>query len=302
MSARVTALASIIGAAQSSPPPPPSTLTGVIAEQMGAMATEGTVAVGLACLAAQIVLYVAFAHVLPAGPWKVEPGFTAHQVVVLPLMIYMAYIGNVSWWPHFGASEATFDDRVFQRNAVGEHLAQLAICELLFWDIPTGLAVKSMRDPVMMGHHIGMLMAAYIGTQVTWSYYAIFFFGTCEVSGIFLSIVDVFHPKHKEWAALSDASPLVGAINNVARVAFVLAYALMRAVYFPWVVFANGIPDLIRALALPTEQRANVSDTMMFAPWLLGVPFCLLQWYWGVLLVKQIVKVLSPKPANKKSQ
>ena len=90
------------------------------------------------------------------------------------------------------------------QSVKNEHLAQLAICELLFWDIPTGLAVKSMRDPVMMGHHIGMLMAAYIGTQVTWSYYAIFFFGTCEVSGIFLSIVDVFHPKHKEWAALSE--------------------------------------------------------------------------------------------------
>ena len=35
--------------------------------------------------------------------------------------------------------------------------------ELLFWDIPTGLLVASLREPVMVAHHIGMAFMSAAG-------------------------------------------------------------------------------------------------------------------------------------------
>jgi len=272
-------------------------LSSTIAAALGSVGTEETVAVGLACLCSQIVLWFAFTYVLPAGPWTSSPGFSAHQVVVFPLMIYMTYMGFVGWFGVLGAPPTTVTERVLGRNPTGEHLAQFALCELLLWDIPTGLFVKALRDPVMVAHHVGMLIVAYGATKATWSYYAIFFFGTIEASGIFLTFVDLFHPKNREWTRLAETHSVVGAVNNVARGGFVVAYMAMRACYFPYVVLVDAIPDCWAVLHMPLDKRGGVSDAALWVPCALGVAFCVLQEYWALLIIKQIRKALRPKKA-----
>ena len=57
----------------------------------------------------------------------------------------------------------------------------------------------------MLVHHFGMLFLSCVPVGVfsqghsVGSYYASFFFGVIEISTIFLTFVDVFHPKHKAW-------------------------------------------------------------------------------------------------------
>ena len=39
------------------------------------------IGVGLSCAVAQVVLWLLFSYALGDGPWRAEPGFTAHQVI-----------------------------------------------------------------------------------------------------------------------------------------------------------------------------------------------------------------------------
>lgn len=64
------------------------------------------------------------------------------------------------------------------------------------------------------------------------------------MSSIPLSIVDVFHPKHKHWAAYEKTFPRLAYFNGAARICFAAAYLPLRALYFPWVVVSQAIPDL----------------------------------------------------------
>ena len=124
-------------------------------------ATSTTIGIGLAMLTGQIVLAAFFSYVT-GGPWHDEPGFTAHQLVYFPLVIYTAWVGCVNW---FGSTASTPAERVLGLNEAGLHLAQLSIAELLLWDIPTGFAVKVLRDPIMVAHHVGFALTAYAVTQ-----------------------------------------------------------------------------------------------------------------------------------------
>ena len=87
---------------------------------------------GIACATAQCVLWLLFSFVLGDGPWRREPGFTAHQVICFPLMIYLTYLGL----SNFGGA-APFDtpvSRVFAPHPVGAAMTKIVLGQLLLWD------------------------------------------------------------------------------------------------------------------------------------------------------------------------
>ena len=159
--------------------------------------------VGLACAAAQVLLWIAFSFALGNGPWRQEPGFTAHQVVCFPLMIILAYLGVTNYYAPDDRF-ATPESRVLEPHPVGTMMSQMVLGMMVFWDIPTGLLVQSLREPLMVAHHFGMALTAMLGLSY-YSYHALFFYGIIELSGIFLSIVDLFHPKHAGWCAVAPS-------------------------------------------------------------------------------------------------
>lgn len=271
-------------------------LEGMAAAAPANSLTADTIGVGLVMLVGQIVLTLFFTHVTKSGPWHAEPGFTAHQLVYFPLAVYTAYVGCVHW---FGELPATPAARVLALNAAGLHLAQLSIAELVLWDIPTGFAVKALRDPIMVAHHVGFVITAYAVTQTCNSYYALMFFGVVEFSSVFLAFADVFHPKHAAYAAWLETAPALKAVNEVVRVCFVLSYMAVRGFYFPYVVWGCYVPDMLALLALPPSQRGGHTDAELWLPFFLGSAFSVLQLYWGFLLVKQLKKMLGEKPKAK---
>ena len=72
-----------------------------------------------------------------------------------------------------------------------------------------------------------------------WTYYAPFFYGVIEISGIVLSFIDVFHPKHKPWVDWLQGFPKLSAFNDAMRAVFFILYMVVRAMYFPWVIFSQ---------------------------------------------------------------
>ena len=50
------------------------------------------------------------------------------------------------------------------------------------WDIPTNLAVPSLRSPVMLAHHAGMAAAGFVALTPFAQFYFPFFTGVVEIS------------------------------------------------------------------------------------------------------------------------
>ena len=104
--------------------------------------------VGIATGLTQLVLRLLLAR-LPPGPWRAEPGFTAHQIVCFPMMVFLTVIGFGIWFhedPNFDSPDA----RVLNVHKAGLHMAKIVFAMQAFWDIPTGLLVPSLQEPVML--------------------------------------------------------------------------------------------------------------------------------------------------------
>jgi len=249
--------------------------------------------VGATTAGVQVALRLLFASKLvPAGPWQDEPGFTAHQVVCFPLMIFLTYLGWSTWF----VDDAAFDtpeERIFDSHDTGLLMTKVILATQLAWDIPCGFLVPSLADPLMLAHHVGMATMAVMNLLGFWQFYAVFFYGVIEISGIVLSFVDVFHPKHASWCKWLATAPRLSAFNDAMRAVFYLLYMAVRFVYFPAVIFTGIIPDFLAVVSLPTEMRRGVPfGALAFCPFV-GILFSGLQLYWGFLLTKQVRKLLT---------
>ena len=258
--------------------------------------------VGIACAVTQCVLWVLFAKLLPNGPWRQEPGFTAHQLVCFPIMIYLAYSGFAAWYATDAKYALSAKTRILDVEPIGHHFSQIVFAMLIFWDIPTGLLVKSLREPVMVAHHVGMCCLAVFGLLGLWTYNALFFFGVIELSGVPLAFIDIFHPaKHAPWCKWLETQPTLSKVNDLGRVLFLLAYFYVRVVLFSYVILTQVVPDTLEVIMLPVAERKGWSVPAIAFNGFFGVIFMGLQLYWGVLLVGQVQKFMLGKPKKKAS-
>ena len=265
--------------------------------------------IGITCASFQITLSLALskrAGIVPHGPWSELSLYTAHQLVALPLMIALAYFGFAGWF--FGSETGNMNsatDRIFGADADPTYDLLLAIGSgaILIWDIPTGFASPPLRDVVMWLHHIGMFLVASTmagtyceGNQTIGYYYAPFFFGVIELSSVFLTIMDVFHPKYKHyyrWLNSMDDSrrmkKVLHSCNEICRVSFAVTYLIFRGAYFPYVAFRGVVPDLREAYKNPPDTVPAWTGQFLIAAVSL---FALLQAYWGLLVAKMVAKAV----------
>ncbi|CAJ1938701.1 unnamed protein product [Cylindrotheca closterium] len=263
---------------------------------------------GMICLTIHLLLFGVFAHYAPQGPWKKMPSHTAHQVLALPLMTYITYQGCLTWFLHNETAES--EGRIHVLVPDGIQLAKVVFGFLLYWDIPVGLATPALRDPLMLVHHIGMLFVAGVvmgnlclSQAPRGSYYAPFFLGVIEASSIPLSYVDIFHPKHKHWFDFlqeelkkkSTIGTILNSINEVARILFAILFLLFRFVYFPYVAISTCLLDFFQA------AKAE-SDPALYGIFVACFLFTGLQMHWGLLIIRQIVKMLKGDENDKKDK
>mmetsp|Transcript_38427 Transcript_38427/g.80852 ORF Transcript_38427/g.80852 Transcript_38427/m.80852 type:complete len:299 (-) Transcript_38427:108-1004(-) len=277
--------------------------------------------IGVTTLFAQIICTLIFAKstkVVPNGPWTNLPAFTAHQIVVLPLMVILTYIGWRDWFfdPQKYEEGSTSADRIFGYSNPNDIPLAVGTGAILLWDIPTGFISPSLRDPIMWAHHVGMyFVAATIcgtfckGGQMIGYYYASYYFGVIEVSSIFLTYVDVFHPKYKHYYKwLNETNPdgkraplkkVLNDLNEVARVAFAVSFLVIRGFYFPYVSFFQAVPDLFKAYENPPD-----GVPMWTGYFLIGMIslFALLQAYWGLFIANQVKKALGGGSGSRKKK
>jgi len=114
---------------------------------------------GLICLASQCLSYLALRYLDTkpslAGPWSRRAGFTAHQIVTLPVLSYLTYEGLYLWW----FESSTADDlsphhRLLGDHEHSQHLTEFVAGMMFFWDIPTSFLTRELRQPAMIAHHL----------------------------------------------------------------------------------------------------------------------------------------------------
>ena len=255
-------------------------------------ALELAVKVGAGLAAAQLLLGAVLASPIASPIARREPAFVAHQLVTLPLMMYVSYLGCAGWFfPDEEAQElaATVEGRLYGRDPVGEKLSAIVLGAMVFWDIWATL-LPSIYSAAGMGHHVGLAILAAICLMPYLQHYAPFFVGVIEISSVPLVIVDLFHPKHFAYVAASH--PFLSAINEAMRLVFALSFLVLRTVYFPVVIFTQAIPDLATQL-----QFGPDADTPKTALAACGISFALLftglQLHWSWLLIRQVLKGLT---------
>jgi hypothetical protein len=264
--------------------------------------------IGLACVIVQVT-FTLLAKILPKGPWTHLPAFTAHKVVTLPAMILLTYIGAKDWFFVDRNPIVTAIDRIFVLSNPDDFPLAYGIGAMLMWDIPVSVLSPPMRDPFMLAHHVGMFFVAYTmsggfcrdGNMIGY-YYAPFYFGVIEFSSIPLTYVNVFHPKvvhYHEWSTrehsdgrMASLQRLVKKTNGMARVSFAASFLALRGLYFPYVSFRFCLPDLIAAYKDPPDGVPMWTGYFLMSSIAL---FSCLQFYWGVLVAKQVVKTIRIK-------
>ena len=225
------------------------------------------------------------------GRARRQPAFVAHQIITLPLMLYVASIGSLGWFfptAEDNARAATVEGRLYGVNPIGERISSVVLGAMGFWDIPC-TCLPSIYSVAGMGHHVGLAVLSAIALLPYTQHYAPFFIGVIEISSIPLVVVDLFHPKH--FADVANSSQRLSSLNEAMRIVFAVSFLLLRTIAFPIVIVGGAIPDFASQLRF---SEAAVSSRTILAVIAIGFAlfFTALQLHWSYLLLKQVFKGL----------
>jgi hypothetical protein len=264
--------------------------------------TPYVIAVGVSFATVHIILYVLFVtKALGDGPWTNMPSYTAHKMITLPTLTYLS-IQGLCYFDVRGIHSNTWNavDRVLiPPTSQQEQLSEFMFAMMLFWDIPVALLTPALRQSQMILHHLGMITLAALSMGIyshgvkLFGYYIPFYFGFIELSSLPLTVVDLFHPKHKAWNAYltSDERPKwLMTMNNHCRLMFAISFMLIRVFAFPYVSVMGVLTDVRYLTSLPLDQRNGVPNFPLIVMSVLDVLFSALQLYWGSLILPQLWK------------
>jgi hypothetical protein len=155
------------------------------------------------------------------------------------------------------------------------------------WSLPVGYFLIN-ESKAMLCHHIATICVSSISGfgRTGFRYHAPFFFGLIEISSVPLSIMN-YCKNNQEWT--KQNCPNLGA---VIRPIFAVTFLTTRV--FMW---TPNILDVLRGcvlLFLTSTDTASLSTKIVLGLFTICVVFLTaLQYYWGVLIVKGIVKLVA---------
>lgn len=230
---------------------------------------------GICVLCLQVCLTYVFAMSDVYGPWRFKPWFTAHQLSAASLYTYMSIVGWYNW--EFPCGTSAFD-RAYSTNSTGAKFADIVISTMLIWDIPSMLCIVELRNPLIFAHHGLMLLLAFLSKQPLMQTYLVFFFGWIEASSIPLQIIDLFRLS-QEWKAYACLSPKWGILHEISKGMFLTLFVYTRLYQFSIVIWQGVLQDV-----------QGIDTFSMRVVGVVSIVFAFMQWYWGALLFKKVVR------------
>ena len=151
------------------------------------------------------------------------------------------------------------------------------------WSLPVGYFLVG-ESKAMLGHHVATICVSLISALSTFGfrYYTPFFFGLIEISSVPLSIMN-FCKKNKEWT--KKHCPFLG---EIIRPIFAIMFLTTRV--FMW---TPNIYDVLRSSFMLLLSSSSFLTKLVLGLFIVCVAFLTsLQYYWGWLITKGILKLL----------
>ncbi len=152
------------------------------------------------------------------------------------------------------------------------------------WALPVGYFLVK-ESTAMLYHHIATITVSLFSIMSTYGfrYHQVFFFGLIEISSVPLAIMN-YCKNNKEWST-KNCPRLAELIRPIFAASFLTVRVLM---------WSPNIYDVLRSSLVVlwnTHTLLNQVNLIIFI--IAAVFLTLLQYYWGILVVKNIMKLLS---------
>ena len=222
---------------------------------------------GCATVLAQLGLVAAF-RTSSDPVLKQAPGYVAHQLVALVVMLYATTFGLLGWL-NPPATVATAAGRLLVVSDSARFLAATLLGALVAWDIPTSLAVPRLRKPDVLVHHLAMAATALVGCTALPTHYGLYYMGAIELSSVPLTVYDA--AEYATEAAGKTTPPCaparvarLRAVRDSSRTVAALSFIAVRAVDFTRVTLLKFVPDALSVLRPEAATPARFVPALRF--------------------------------------
>jgi hypothetical protein len=209
--------------------------------------------------------------------------YTAHTIVAMALMVLVSSIGVAGWWLG-GPAPATAAGRLMEPVGACRWLAAVVAGAFALWDVPASLAVRELRKPDVIAHHVAMTIVAAAAALHLPTHYAFFYLGVSELSSIPLLCYDQLQVivtqnggNNPDW---------VVPLRDRFKVLAALSFTAVRAWLFTKVTLFQFVPDCLHVLPTTTTAGTAVRrQVLRFGMWA-SLGFTALQLYWFSMIVR----------------
>jgi len=232
--------------------------------------------------------------------------YLAHSITAMGLMVLVSWMGvqgyyfNTNTNPPVGIN--SIHKMLLDTDDSARWLAAVLAGALALWDVPTSLAVRALRKPDVVLHHVVMAVTAGLGATQLPMPFLYFYLGVSELSSIPLLVYDqlVQWTTNKQTTATtaSDGDVTDTSVHNnrlvrlrdTAQGVAAVAFTAVRAVLFPWVTLRHFLPSVWQVLQ---QQHAfaitaTTAHVLRFAT-VASAGFTVLQLYWFSKMVRVVV-------------
>ena len=189
-------------------------------------------------------------------------GYTAHHIIALAFMIIVTTVGFAGWFSLPASATASASARMLTSNGTARWLAAVLIGELIIWDFPCSFFIKKLRDPVLLTHHVGMLITAYLVARLP-TFYGLFYLGWTELSNIPLQLWDWFSNAEEDAGKIAEKYSayrllLLTGLKKTSFAIFSIFFFFVRVVAFTGITLGGLFPDVYRTLCTPAGVAAQL--------------------------------------------
>lgn len=218
-------------------------------------------------------------------------GYISHHIIALAFMILATVVGFAGWFSP-AADAATGVARMLSPSGTSRWLAAVLLGELLLWDFPCALFIKKLREPIMLAHHTGMVITAYLVVRLP-SFYGMFYLGWTELSSIAMQLWEAFSHLCEAAAEIDYPEAKRNALakrRDLSFVVFKVLYVVVRILAFTAITACGLYPDTLRVLR---SAAGGASRLPLMGFLVLSAAFNALMLY---PLAEAIWKAVKPSP------
>mmetsp|Transcript_26922 Transcript_26922/g.45449 ORF Transcript_26922/g.45449 Transcript_26922/m.45449 type:complete len:269 (-) Transcript_26922:213-1019(-) len=208
------------------------------------------------------------------------PNMMAFDLVSCFCCFYVGVAGCMAWFNYCpGCDLADIEsDKMYGRSIFFETHLGVPLLTYQLWNFLFSLAVKELRDPVSLLHHIASGLCAFFSMHPFLQYYGLFFYGVPEVSSVPLTIVSL----SKSFPFIKEDYPR---LHNIGKWTFGVLFIIIRLVMWTYTSAFYWI-DIVRLLTSDEPPHSMfVVGFFCFSNLLLTS----MQYFWGYKIIRQML-------------